>query len=128
MDLEDWIARIRSRDAITYEDAYHGERPAEPGLLARLVAEMHAAPDGFTRGKFAELLGEMGNASVVPHLIAELSHPEPDTQLWAALALETLGDPVGVRAAQAYRAAHPEAFALSDKILGTQQSSSGFKR
>jgi HEAT repeat protein len=110
-DLEEWIARIRSRDAMTFEDAYEGPRPTGPGVLAMLVKELHAAADGYTRGKFAELLGEMGDASVVAVLIAELAHPEKDARTWAVLALEQLGIPDGLNAAQRYRAEHPGDFA-----------------
>ena len=68
---DDWIARIRSRDALTYEDAYEETRPAGPGVVARLIEELHRSDDGYTRGKFAELLGEMGNESVIPVLVID---------------------------------------------------------
>lgn len=103
MELDDWIACIRNRDPTTFEDAYYGERPTGPDIVPRLVAELHRAPDGYTRGKFAELLGEMGDASVVPVLIAELSHPEEDARQWAVLALENLGVPEGMDAAKRHR-------------------------
>lgn len=106
MELEEWIERIRNRDAATFEDAYWGERPAGPDVIPRLIAELHRSPDGYTRGKFAELLGEMGDASVVPVLIAELEHSELDARQWAMLALEQLGEPEGVAAAARYRELH----------------------
>lgn len=109
VDLEAWIARIRSRDAATYEDAYWGDRPSGPAVVPRLVAELRAAPDAYTRGKLIELLGEMGDASVVPELVAELSHPEPEVRAWAVAALETLGVAEAAEAASRYRQAHPEA-------------------
>jgi HEAT repeat protein len=95
LDLDNWIARFRSPDPMRFEDAYWGERPSGPGVIRRLVAEMHRSPDGYTRGKFVELLGEMGDASVIPVLIAELSLTEPDVRFWAAAALEQLGVPDG---------------------------------
>lgn len=111
MELDEWIARIRDRDSTTFEDAYWDERPTGPDVVPRLVAELHNSADGYTRGKFAELLGEMGDASVVPVLVAELSHPEPGARLWAVLALEQLGVPEGVEAAKRHRDSHPEDFA-----------------
>lgn len=93
---------------MTFEDAYWCERPTGPDVVPRLVAELHRSPDGYTRGKFAELLGEMGDASVVPVLVAELDHPEPDARQWAMLALEQLGLPEGMAAVARYRALHPE--------------------
>jgi hypothetical protein len=108
VNLDDWIARIRDRDAVTFEDAYWGERPAGPDVVPRLLFEMRQCADGFTRGKFLELLGEMGNVSIVPELIAELTRPEVEARRWAVLALEQLGVPEGVKAARQYRLAHPE--------------------
>lgn len=93
---------------MTYEEAYHGERPIGPDVLPRLIAELHASPDGFTRSKFIELLGEMGDASVVPMLIEELNHPEHVARQWAVIALEQLGIPEGVAAATRHRAIYPE--------------------
>lgn len=93
---------------MTYEDAYWGERPTGPEVVPRLLSELQGSTDGYTRGKFTELLGEMGDASVVPHLIAELAHPDLGVRPWAALALEQLGAPEGVEAARRYRAAWPE--------------------
>ena len=108
--LDDWIARIRSRDAMTFEDAYEGPRPNGPAVVPALVRELHAATDSYTRGKFAELLGEMGDASVVPVLVAELVHPEKEARTWAVLALEQHGAADGLDAARRYRAQHPEDF------------------
>lgn len=92
---------------MVFEDTYHGERPSGSEVIPRLIAEMRSAADLYTRGKFAELLGEMGDASVVPYLIEELSCS--DTRLWAVFALHKLGDAAGVRAAAACRIQHPEA-------------------
>ncbi len=96
---------------MTFEHAYWGERPIGPDVVARLIAELHRSLDGSTRGKFAELLGEMGDASVVPVLVAELDHPEPVVRQWAVLALEQLEMPEGIRDAARHRALHAEEFA-----------------
>ena len=97
-ELDEWIARIRSRDAMTFEDAYAGDRPFGPGVVTRLIDEMQSAADAYTRGKFAELLGEMGDASAVPALIEELRIAGPDEEHWAVTALEQLGVPEGINA------------------------------
>ena len=110
MELEAWIETIRNRDAMTFEDAYWGERPIGPDVVPRLIAELHRSADRYSRGKFVELLGEMGDASVVPVLVAELDHPEPGVRQWAVLALEQLGVPEGVVAAARHRALHAEEF------------------
>jgi HEAT repeat protein len=96
---------------MTYEDAYEGSRPSGPEVIARLIEELHRSDDSYTRGKFAELLGEMGDESVVPVLVAELDHSERDARIWAVLALEQLGAVNGLEAAKQYRAAHPDEFA-----------------
>jgi HEAT repeat protein len=93
---------------MTFEDAYGGERHSGLHVVPRLIAELHRSTDGYTRGKFSELLGEMGDASVVPVLIAELNHPEPDARQWAMLALEQLGVPEGLAAAARFRALNPD--------------------
>ena len=63
--LDAWIKRIRSTDPMTFEDAYFGDRPQGPEVLDRLIRELRAAADGYTRGKFCELLGEMGDTSTI---------------------------------------------------------------
>ena len=60
---------------MVFGDTNEGPRPNGPDVVPRLILEMQAAKDGYTRGKFIELLGEMGDPSVVPLLIAELGHP-----------------------------------------------------
>ena len=108
MDLDDWIQRIRSRDPMTYEDAYHDERPSGPDFVLRLIVELHRAEDSYTRGKFSELLGETEDPSVVPVLIAELEHPDPRVGASAMLALEHLAIPEGLVAATRFRKFYEE--------------------
>jgi HEAT repeat protein len=109
-NLDNWITKIRNRDPMIYEDAYWGERPIEVKIIPRLLSEMHNSPDTYTRGKFLELLGEMGDSSVVTVLIQELSHGQIEIRRWAVLALEELGFLEGVSAAKTFRELHPEEF------------------
>lgn len=95
---------------MTFEDAYEAPRPAGPDVVPRLVAEMHAARDGYTRGKFIELLGESGDASVVPELIAELEHPDQTVRNWAVTALDMIGGETALQATTRYKAGHAEEF------------------
>ena len=95
-----------------FEDAYYGKRPKGSGLIDRLISELHAAVDGYTRGKFCELLGEMGDASNIPVLTAELNHPDERVREWARLAIDALNAGTSERAsAEEYRAqfANPSA-------------------
>jgi HEAT repeat protein len=107
-ELEDWIARIRDRDPMTFEDAYYGDRPTGPDVLPRLINELHQSPDEYTRGKFLELLGEMGDESVVPILLAELAHPNPAVGARACTALECIGSDEAKKAVEEYKAATTE--------------------
>jgi len=97
--LDDWIRRIRSTDPVVFEDAYFGLRPTGPDVIPRLIQELRLSPDSYTRGKFCELLGELGDESVLPVLREELTHPDEDVRGWAGRAMELLQSP-------ARRAAH----------------------
>jgi HEAT repeat protein len=106
VEIDDWILQIRSADTMTFEDAYFGVRPEGPGVIARLIAELHASPDVYTRGKFCELLGEMGDESALAVLTTELEHPEEVVRQWASQAIQELKS----EEARAAKAAHLGAF------------------
>ena len=93
MNCDDWISRIRNPDPMTFEDAYFGSRPGGPDVVPKLVAALHGSTDPVTRGKFCELLGEMGDNSILPILTHELSHEDETVRRWAALALEEIQSP-----------------------------------
>ncbi|WP_371180808.1 HEAT repeat domain-containing protein [Xanthomonas sacchari] len=75
---------------MTFEDAYFGTRPTGDDVVPRLIQELLTSPDAYTRGKFCELLGEMGDSSAIPVLAEELSHPDQRVRCWAAIAMEEL--------------------------------------
>lgn len=93
VSIDDWVSRIRSLDPMTFENAYFGSRPTGPDVVPRLVAELHSSIDSYTRGKFCELLGEMGDASVLPVLERELDHEDENIRIWAAQAIEEIQSP-----------------------------------
>ncbi|MBT9456998.1 MAG: HEAT repeat domain-containing protein [Burkholderiaceae bacterium] len=93
MSLDDWIGRIRSSDPMTFENAYFGARPVGPDVVPRIVAELQNSTDSYTRGKFCELLGEMGDLAVLPILVRELEHQDETVRTWAANAIEELQSP-----------------------------------
>jgi len=107
-ELDKWIGEIKSSNHMTFEEAYHGTRPTGPLVISRLVAEMHGASDAYTRGKFIELLGEMGDATLIPDLSGELGHPDRAVRDWAVTALKTIGGESAERAIREYEAAHRE--------------------
>ena len=109
-DLDEWIREIKSDDPWTFEDAFHGPRPTGPAVIPRLISEMRTANDRYTRGKFIELLGEMGNSEVVPDLAIELSNSDQTIRTRAITALETIAGNAAERALQQHRAEHPEDF------------------
>ncbi len=89
--FDEWIARIKSRDPMVYEDAFHEQWPHGPEFIARLIVEMRLADDSYTRGKLIELLGEAGDQTVVPELARELEHPDWNIRQWALHALRRIG-------------------------------------
>ena len=105
--LDDWIRDIKNRDGIVFDDANEGPRPNGPDVVPRLILEMHAAKDGYTRGKFIELLGEIGDPSVVPLLIAELGHPERAVRDSAVAALQLIGGDAVNGAITRYESSQP---------------------
>lgn len=107
-ELDDWIAQLCDDDPMAYEDAYFRPRPSGANVVPRLIQELRASSDSYTRGKFVELLGEMGDQTVVPVLIAELAHPDSNVREWAITALTELGAPDGIRAVKEYRDANPD--------------------
>ncbi|MEN9361896.1 MAG: hypothetical protein RL095_3431 [Verrucomicrobiota bacterium] len=106
--FDEWICRIRSSNAGIYEDAYWSDRPQGPDVVPRLIAELGEAPDGYTRGKLLELLGEMGDPSVIPILAQELDHMDTQVRQWAICALTQLALPESLTLVQAYKKAHPD--------------------
>jgi HEAT repeat protein len=109
-DIDEWISAIKSSDPLTFEGAYHDRRPNGPGVVQRLISEMRTANDGYTRAKFIELIGEMGDESIVPQILPELTHVDQNVRQWAITALRALGGAEAERAIRTYEAAHPEEF------------------
>ena len=109
-DLDEWVREIKSDDPWTFEDAFHGPWPTGPAVIPRLLLEMRQANDRYTRGKFIELLGEMGNSDVVPYLVEELSNADQTIRTRAMTALETIGGDVAKEALTRHHREHPEDF------------------
>jgi HEAT repeat protein len=109
-DLEAWIRDIKSHDPLKFEGAYHDERPRGPAVVLRLIREMQTASHGYTRGKFIELLGELGDTSAIPSLIAELRHSDQNVRQWAVTALRQLGGTAAEEAIRDYERTHPDEF------------------
>ena len=93
LSLLDWIKRIKDPDPTTFEDAYFGPRPSGNDVVPKLTEELQSSSDGYTRGKFCELLGEMADDSVIPVLEDEIAHPERETTRWAVNAIELIRSP-----------------------------------
>ena len=100
--LQNWIHRIKSGNPSVFEDAYFGTRPSGPDVIPRLIEELKLSSDSYTRGKFCELLGEMGDESVLPVLQEEITHPERGTYEWAINAMNMLRSPERRAAHQEY--------------------------
>ena len=110
-DISECISRIRSKDAMTFEDAFDELHPIASHYISELIAELETADDAYTRGKFLELLGFSHSDSVIPILSGELDHPDQNVRQWAILALEEINSPSSLSKATAYKASHPGEFA-----------------
>lgn len=90
-----WLTAILSQDAVTFEDAYWGDRPASNEVVPEIIAKLSEIFDPYTRGKLIELLGECGDKSILPILEAELKNPDPSLKEWAAGSIDALirGEP-----------------------------------
>ena len=109
-DFEDCMVRLRSRDPATYEDAYEEIQPHVRRYVPALIAELAHAPDGYTRGKLLELLGDAQDPTALPVLAQELEHPDPDVRHWAHTGLIALCLAEADQLAEEYRRRHPEEF------------------
>jgi hypothetical protein len=90
LNVDEWLREILSRDAMTFEDAYWGERPSSELAVPLLLAALNVYFDSYTRGKLLELLGECEDISVLPVLEKELSNSEEAIRNWAAGSIEAL--------------------------------------
>lgn len=93
---------------MTFEDAFYEHWPTGPEVVPRLLTEMHASDDPYTRGKFVELLGKVGGFEVVAELANELEHENQSLRCWAVSSLRQIGGPEAARILKAHLVAHPE--------------------
>ena len=104
------MARLRSRDALTYEAAYDEILPHVRAYVPQLLDELARTPDAFTRGKLIELLGDAQDPAAIPALGRELDHPDQNVRQWAVTALVATCRPEAAALVAAYRRRHPEEF------------------
>ena len=90
INADSWLAAIMSRDAMTFEEAYFGNRPAPSIMGPKIIAKLSETRDSYTRGKLIELLGECGDSSVIKILESELNNPDPAMQEWAKISIDSL--------------------------------------
>jgi hypothetical protein len=67
-ELSDWLKDILSRDAMTFENAYHGPRPPASIAVPQILSLLEKHNDDYTRGKLIELLGESNDKTLIPIL------------------------------------------------------------
>lgn len=101
---------IRSGNGAVHEDGFWWLLERAPAHVDELLAAAAAEADDFARVSFIELLGATRSREAVPLLRRMLSHPHRDTRVFSVYALEELGLPETLEAAQAHRRAHPGDF------------------
>ena len=74
---------ILCRDAMTFEDAYWGERPPANKVVPIIIEKLKTVLDPYTRGKLIELLGESEDKSVLTILENELKNEDEFMRNWA---------------------------------------------
>ncbi len=93
---------------MTFEDAFHEQWPTGSKVVPRLIKEMHASDDPYTRGKFVEILGKAGGTEVVSELAKELEHEDQGVRCWAVSSLRQIGSPEAALILKNHLADHPE--------------------
>lgn len=88
--VDTWLSDILSKDPMTFEDAYWGERPPVELAVPEIIRAMDVHFDPYTRGKLIELLGECGNPAVLPILEKELLNSEESMRNWARGSIDAL--------------------------------------
>lgn len=90
LSVDEWLERILSRNAMTFEDAYWGERPPTDLAVPKILKALEDHFDSYTRGKLLELLGECGDLSVLPVLEHELANSDESIRNWASGSIDAL--------------------------------------
>jgi HEAT repeat protein len=89
--IDDIINMIKSRDAVTYENGYELIQPIVHLHVPQLIQLLSESNDGYTRGKFIELLGEAKDKKAISVLVGELKHPDQNVRQWALTSLTKIG-------------------------------------
>ena len=110
LPFEEYMRRIRSRDALTYEAAYTEFLPHVRTFVPELLQELERAPDAYARGKVIELLGAAQAKEAIPALAQELTHPDQNVRPWAATSLLGICDADANAFVEEYCTTHPEEF------------------
>jgi HEAT repeat protein len=109
-NFTDCLRRIRSRDPLTYEAAYHELLPYVGNYVPELLAALDDASDAYTRGKLIELLGRAEDPAAIPVLARELEHSDQAVRQWAVTSLVALCRPEADALVHDYRLSHPDEF------------------
>ena len=89
-NVDEWLNQILSKDAMTFENAYWGERPPAVEMVPRILQALTVCFDSYTRGKLIELLGECEDSSVLPVLEKELFSLDGHIRNWAQGSIDAL--------------------------------------
>jgi HEAT repeat protein len=108
--FDDIIDMIKCRDAVTYENGYELIQPIVHLHVPQLLQLLSESDDGYTRGKFIELLGEAKDKKAISVLVGELKHPDQNVRQWAVSSLMKIGGPKAWLKVTLYKLLHRKEF------------------
>jgi hypothetical protein len=89
-NVDIWLRDILSKDAMTFEHAYWGERPPAELAMPEVLRAMAVHFDSYTRGKLIELLGKCEDCTLLPILENELASSDESIRNWANGSIDAL--------------------------------------
>lgn len=107
LDINNCLKRLKSDDALTYEEAFNEIEDIVTGYKDDILRAMLCEREPFTRAKFIELLGLCKDPSLVPVLKKELESKYDDVISWSLSALEMINTEESVSIATKYRELNP---------------------
>jgi hypothetical protein len=107
-EFRDCVEMLRSRDAMTYEDAYHWLQGYLTDHLDDLLGLMTAETDPVNRSRFVELVGDSKSPKVISYLEEELGHPNREVRMWAFNSLTHFENPDATAIAAEFQKKYPD--------------------
>ena len=108
LDINKILEQIRSKDLLTYEEAYYQLEEVANDYKEDILRELINESNSFIRGKFIELLGHCKDSSLIPIFKKELEREDEETISWALGALEETKSEEGLKIAKDFKRKNPK--------------------